>query len=238
MSSETKSNFLQSSWSDFIGLIWPECCGACGLGLLRQEKTLCSNCRMSLPQTADWQHADNPTARKFWGRVPLRAAAAMYVFRKEGEVQQLIHNLKYKHREDVGLLVGRMLAARIQQCSHFEGITAIVPVPLHPSKEKRRGYNQSEVIARGMAAVLGVPVFAHALRRRTDSNSLTHLGRIERWEHIEQVFEATPTHDLRKHHILLVDDVITTGATLEACAAALLRHEGVSVSVAALAAAV
>jgi ComF family protein len=220
---------------DFFGLFFPNNCIACQQQLVKNEETVCTHCLFALPRTNFHLNPDNTVAKIFWGRVRVEAATAYFFFGKAGNLRKLIHQLKYRGRKEVGLFLGRHFASEVQGSGFFSDAEVVIPVPLHPSRERKRGYNQSYYIARGISDVLGIPIDTRSLYRTHTSDSQTHKSRLERWQSVEKAFALRGTQDLEDKHILLVDDVITTGATLEACTQVLLSVPGTKVSIAALA---
>lgn len=220
---------------DFLSLFFPELCCACGDHLVSQEYQLCTNCLFDLPYTDFFRQAENPVARQFWGRIPVQSAFAYLYFHKQGKVQNLIHHLKYKNRPLLGNLLGEMCGRELSKSNYASVIDLIIPVPLHPSRLKSRGYNQSHCIAEGLAATLQIPLGEKYLHRSKSTSTQTHKGRFERFENMVEVFCLENAGDLVGKHILLVDDVITTGATLEACALCLLEVSGLKISIMAIA---
>lgn len=203
--------------------------------MVRNEEIICTNCLYHLPRTNFHLRNDNPVAKTFWGRVPLENATAYYYFGKGSKFRKLIHKLKYNGNKEIGVFLGRHFASELLKTNYLSGIQKIVPVPLHPSKERKRGYNQSYYIALGMAEATNIPLDAKTLKRIAASETQTRKGRFERWQNVGEIFSLAKSHDFENQHILLVDDVITTGATLEACAHTILSVKGARVSVAALA---
>ena len=227
---------LVKQWtSDLFGLLFPNLCNACGNSLFRHEQLICLKCLYDLPFTDYHQHADNRVAKQLWGRLPLNAAMAMLYFRKGAKVQNLIHNLKYNGRTNVGVLLGNMLGERLKTGILYQDINMVIPVPLHRKKYKVRGYNQSSFIAKGIATQMGIDISEDHLIRTTSTESQTKKSRYNRYENMKDVFQVNSAEEIIGKHILLVDDVITTGATLEACANTLLAIGAAKVSIAALA---
>ena len=222
---------------DFISLVYPRICVCCGNSLWRHEQVVCNACRFRLPQTFFHLEDDNPVNRVFYGRVRLERAAAFLLFNKGGKVQRMIHHLKYKGRKDVGIWLGEEYGRTLRKTSYAEDIDLIIPVPLHKKKYMQRGYNQSEQFAIGLSRVLKIPVANKVLARNRATSTQTRKGRYERWKNVEGLFTLTAPELAEGRRILLVDDVITTGATLEACVTALTSAPGVKVSVVAIAAA-
>ncbi len=225
---------LKLWFSDLVGLLFPDRCGACETPLYTGESAICTSCLYQLPYTDYHLYTENRVARQFWGRVPVKAAMAMLYFKKESSVQRLIHQLKYKHQTGIGIYLGQLLGERLTQSILYKKVDLIIPVPLHPKKQRERGYNQSSCIAKGIATQLTVPVLEHLLKKEIETSSQTHKSRYERYENMKAVFSITAKTDISGKNLLLVDDVITTGATLEACANLLLENGAASVSIACL----
>ena len=221
--------------NDVIGLLFPELCNACGKHLYYGEKEICTKCLFDLPYTDYHLFAANRVAKQLWGRLPCNAAMAMLYFRKGTKVQNLMHSLKYKDKTTVGIKLGNLLGERLQLSEQYAGIDLIIPVPLHHKRERTRGYNQSKYIADGIAEVLNVPVSNSHLLRKESTESQTKKSRYIRYENMQDVFQVVNTQELKDLHILLVDDVITTGATLEACGNSLLTANIAKLSIAAVA---
>lgn len=209
---------------DVASLLFPKLCCACGESCYAGEKEICTACLADLPFTDFHQYPDNPVAKQFWGRLPLEAAMAMLYFKKGSKVQRLMHHLKYKDRPELGTYLGKLLGQQLLKAPGFATIDYIIPVPLHPRKEHFRGYNQSLCIATGLTEVLQKPVDALQLIRKKSTASQTRKSRFTRYENMQTVFEVLHPNKLIDTHILLVDDVVTTGATLEACGTALFKH--------------
>ena len=218
----------------FLHIVFPHVCDGCGSDLLNIESRLCIRCLASLPETNFEQHAGNPVEKTFWGRMPLINASAHFYFTKESLMQHLMHQFKYKSNKDLGLQLGRMMGIAIKSSNRFNKIDALIPLPLFPSKEKKRGYNQATVLCEGMAEILALPVFKDVITRPQHTETQTKKGRIERWRNIEGKFQLKNSSAIQNKHLLLVDDVITTGATLEACGNELLSAENVTLSLATL----
>lgn len=226
---------VRNIFMDFISLIFPKLCAGCRRGLQLNEDCICTFCHYQLPETNYHLRADNPVAKIFWGRVKLNAAASFYAFNKGGKVQNLIHELKYRGRPDVGILIGKFYGCRIKESELFGSVDLVVPVPLHVDKLKKRGYNQSECFAKGIAESMDITCDPKILKRNADTQTQTNKSRFQRWENINSVFSVNDKNNVGGKHILLVDDVVTTGATLEACAQLLLQVPNVIVSIATIA---
>jgi len=217
---------------DFISLLYPRVCAACGNSLFKHEDIICTYCLYHLPKTNFHLMEDSPLDKVFWGRVQLENTAALYNFHKKSKVQHLIHQLKYKGRTDVGIYLGKLLGADLAKADAFKDVTKVIPVPLHPDKFRKRGYNQSEQIVIGLAKAMNIEMDATSFIRTVDTSTQTRKSRFARWENVKEIFKVTVPEKLANSHILLVDDVITTGATLESAAHVLLSIEGVKLSVA------
>lgn len=231
-------NFYYDLWDDFISLLFPRLCYGCGNHLLRNESLICTECYVVIPRTGFHLVDDNPVARLFWGRCLIEKAAAFSYYNKGSRIRQLIHNLKYKGIKDLGNELGRIYGSSLEESDFCMGINIILPVPLHPARKRRRGYNQSDLISSGISEATGIPYNDGLLSRITPTSTQTRRSRYDRWANVEGVFHVNMPEDLKDKHILLVDDVITTGSTIESCANELLKIEGVKVSVVALAYAV
>ena len=220
---------------DFLALVFPNLCRACAGALVEGEKHICTTCLYDLPFTDFHLYPDNIVARLFWGRLSCHAAMAMLYFRKGSKVQSLIHQLKYQHQEELGIILGKLLGERLLLSTAYNEADLIIPVPLHPRKERFRGYNQSRKIADGIALIMEKPVSTKFLIRIRQTGTQTRKNRYRRFENMKSVFVVPHPETLTGKHVLLIDDVITTGATLEACASVLLEAGVSRVSIAALA---
>ncbi len=234
---EKTFRILEDIFDGLIYLVFPETCPACSKALLRGEKCLCTSCRFRLPRTNYHKDADNPVAKLFWGKVRVQGASAYYHFGKGEKVQKLIHQLKYKDRKDIGEFVGEIFGYDLMQYSPFNSVDLVVPVPLHPSRLRQRGYNQSDSFAEGLATAMGATFEPHALKRLKATSTQTQKHRFERYENVNKVFDVADLRKVKGKHILLVDDVITTGSTLIACAETLLSVPDTRVSIVAMASA-
>jgi ComF family protein len=220
---------------DFLDLIFPETCAACGEVLIKNERIICLSCNHHLPRTYFHLDQNNPVSVVFWGRVRIENATAYYYFNKASRFRHLIHELKYKGRQDIGIELGRIFGYDIMSYGGFRHVDLVLPVPLHRKKHKKRGFNQSECIACGIAEALRKPLNTSSVIRSVNSSTQTRKSRYERWLNVDGIFNVIDPLSLTGKHILLVDDVITTGATLESCALEILKVEGTKVSVAVLA---
>lgn len=228
-------NIVQQLAADFIGLLYPSLCNGCGTPLVRGEKQICISCLHDLPFTDFQSFADNQVHQLFWGRLHCDNAMAMLYFRKGSKVQQLIHRLKYKNQTELGIILGQMIGRKLLTADAYRTAELVIPVPLHPKKEKSRGYNQSKYIADGIAAIMDIPVSTTHLIRQRETTSQTKKSRYSRFENMQYVFTVCDPEAIKNKHILLVDDVVTTGSTLEASGIVLLNSGIGKLSIAALA---
>ena len=205
---------------------------------MRNENLICTECFVVIPRTNYHYKEDNPVAQLFWGRCVIEKAAAFSYYNKGSRIGNLIHNLKYKGIREIGYELGRIYGLTLKASGFTKDIDLIIPVPLHPTKERIRGFNQSETISMGIAAATLLPVDVKTLARIMASPTQTKRSRYERWTNVEGIFKVTDSQTIIGKHVLLVDDVITTGSTIESCTNELLKIEGVKVSVVALAFAV
>lgn len=226
---------ITNRFSNLLELIFPTLCVTCGNRLVIQERFLCIDCWHDLPVSNFHLHSGNKVEQLFWGRVKIEFATAYFSFNKESNYQHLIHFIKYKGMKELGFETGRRFGISLLESADFCTVDYVVPVPLHPKKEKKRGYNQSEWIAKGISEAMKIPVSIGNLKRNLHTSTQTRKNRFERWENVENIFESTRPEEFQGKHILLVDDVVTTGSTLESCALQLLQIENVKVSIATLA---
>lgn len=224
-----------SLWSDIWHFFFPSCCLICGRMLLVGEEHVCFRCLSGLPRTRMHLCKENEIEKSFWGKFPVERASAFLYYAKEGDVKKILVDLKYDGNADIGRFFGRCMAREIRPSGFFEGIDGIMPVPLHPKKQRMRGYNQSRMLAEGISSVTGIPLWDSLLVRTQFTESQTRKGSYERWLNVREVFGCLSLESLEGKHILLVDDVLTTGATLVACADALCEVGGLRISVLTLA---
>lgn len=221
--------------NDFISLIFPQTCAACGESLYKHEDFICTHCEYSLPKTNFHLQKDNPVAKLFYGRTEIYSASAYYTFSKDGKVQHLIHQLKYKGQKNIGYTIGKLYGHELNNSAYFNSVNVIIPVPLYSDKQKKRGYNQSHYFAKGLAESFKSDTDFDSLVRVMANESQTKKSRYERWRNVETVFELRDVKKLEGKHLLLVDDVVTTGATLEACSQVLQQIKNVKISIATIA---
>ncbi|MCD2424083.1 ComF family protein [Niabella pedocola] len=227
-------NTLQYAWNAFTHLFYPHICAGCGNDALPEGSELCLRCIYGLPVTDFEVHADNPVEKIFAGRLQIEAAGAHCYFSKRSPIQHMLHQLKYGGNRALGHQLGIMLGTALVQSTRFNGIDLIIPMPLFAARERRRGYNQAAVLCGGIAAVTGVPVCTVLVYRAEATETQTKKNRVERWNNMQGKFWVPDDTMAKNRHLLLVDDVVTTGATLEACGSVLLKIPGVRLSVAVL----
>ena len=227
-------------FDDLLSLLFPQSCYACDGPMARGEKYICTKCSVKLPYTDVHVHgatAQNPLQRRFWGKVPVRFAFAYLHFMPKGRVQRLLHKLKYRGAKELGEHLGQRHGSLLSEHHYPAQFDLVVPVPLHKYKLRRRGYNQAESFAKGLADAMQLPHKGDLIYRAVDTSTQTTKSRFDRWQNVEQVFQVPKPELVQGKRVLLVDDVMTTGATLEACAVALLAAGAAEVSVATIAAA-
>jgi ComF family protein len=216
---------------DFLALIYPRNCAACGNSLYKHEEQVCNFCYLNLPKTNFHKQTRNPVDALFYGRTRLLLASSFYLFTKKGSIQKILHAIKYKSNKDLAVLVGKWYAEDLLQNPIISKSDFIIPVPLHSKKFKMRGYNQSEEFAKGLSEGLKIALNTSVLQRKEFTETQTKKSKYERWENVEEVFELIIPETFKNKHVVLVDDVITTGATIEACCQLLQQIEGIQISV-------
>lgn len=225
---------IQSAVTDLIHLFFPHLCVGCGSDVINIDHQLCLRCIADLPFTNFFKQPANPVETKFYGRLNLINAASGYFFTKDSLIENLIYELKYKGNKPIGFYMGKLLGNMLLQ-SRYQNVDLIIPLPLNARRHRKRGYNQSEVLCEGIASVWSKPVINDAVIRKVNTETQTHRGRITRWENMDGVFAVSDPSVIKNKHILLVDDVVTTGASLEACGAEILKIPGATLSIATLA---
>ncbi len=229
---------FQKYYKPIFHLLFPNVCNGCGEELLSNEKFVCASCLSFIPKTKFHLMINNPLEQKFFGRCRIENATAMYYFNKDGVIQNLLHALKYQQKPEIGFLLGNQFAKEITDVIWLQDIDIIMPVPLSAKKFKARGFNQSECITNSMATQLNILHDSTSLLRKKHTESQTNKTRSERLSNVANAFELSNANAIAGKHILLVDDVITTGATLEECAQTILQAPQTKVSIATLAYAV
>jgi ComF family protein len=226
---------LQATFHQALHLLYPHTCTGCGSDIVAHDQQLCLHCLDDLPATNFFAQPHNPVEKIFYGRLPITHAAAGFFFTKQSLLQHLLIQLKYQGNRDIGLYMGKLLGHLMLASNRFNKVDALVPLPLNPKKEKKRGYNQATALCKGISAITNLPVIEKAVIRKVYTETQTHMGRIKRWENMDGVFAVIEPALLEGKHLLLVDDVVTTGATLEACGSEILKLAGTRLSIATLA---
>lgn len=220
-----------SLWSDLIQLFFPRLCVSCRKKLVGSEAFLCLECLHALPRTNYVNKPDNPLEVLFAGRLPFERVASYAYFSKEGMMQKIVHELKYESRPELGEFLGQLMARELESSSFFNSIDCIVPVPLHPKRLKQRGYNQSFHLSKGIADHFQIPLDAIHLIRKVNNASQTKLSRVQRWENVDGIFSVIEKTAFDGRHVLLVDDILTTGSTIESCAKSILDCQDSKISI-------
>jgi len=226
---------LNTYSKDLLHLFFPHHCTGCGSDVIADTQMLCLQCLAKLPETNFFGAAGNPVEKTFYGRLNLQAAGAAYYFTKDSLVQHLIMQLKYHDNKEIGTYLGKLTALQMQQTDRFSSIDCIIPLPLNNKRQQKRGYNQAALIAEGISGVLNIPVITNAVKRKLFTETQTKKDRTSRWQSMQDVFEINNASLIENKHVLLVDDIITTGATLEACGNVMLQVPGLKLSIATVA---
>jgi ComF family protein len=218
-------------FQSLINLFFPASCAGCKNMLMSNENVICTACRHEMPLTQHHLNPENEAFKKFYGRIPVEHVSALLYFHKKGIVQELIHSLKYRGQEAIGRVLGEWYAEELKKIPNLNSVDIIIPVPLHPKKLRERGYNQVSEFGNALAKSLHIPVNNSILFRQVYSQTQSQKNRLGRTEGIDSVFDVTFSESHHNQHYLLIDDVITTGATLEVCAQALLKIPGAKISI-------
>ncbi|HWH63613.1 MAG TPA: phosphoribosyltransferase family protein [Ginsengibacter sp.] len=218
-----------------VHFFYPHICIGCGSDIIEKENFLCLECINDLPHTDFATHANNPVEKIFWGRIPITSGMSEFYFSKDSIIQNCIHELKYRGNKKIGLYLGKIMGKSLLNSNRFSNIDFLIPLPLFTAKEFKRGFNQSSILCSGIKEVINIPVVTKNVIRIVHTETQTKKGRIQRWENVEKSFSVIEPSMLKGKHVLLVDDVITTGATIEACGTEILKIEGVQLSIASLA---
>lgn len=224
---------IKKHFTSFLNLLFPNICISCSIALAGNEEYVCTHCLANLPYTNYFLHKNNPIEEIFWGRLSVEAAASFVFFEKGGHLQEILHHLKYRQKPNIGILMGKIFGNRLAE-SRFNDIDVIVPIPLHKSRQSKRGFNQSEMIAIGLGKAMQKPVVTSVIKRVVATKTQTNKSRFNRWLNVEGVFKNVSPEAFIGNHILVVDDVVTTGATAESFMNELIKVLGVKVSFVAL----
>lgn len=218
-----------------LSLLFPHTCASCQSDLLDRDSEICGACLMALPETGFTGMPDNPVEKLFWGRLPLQSATSLLYFNKGGLVQRLLHEIKYRNNKKLAIQLGCLLGRELLLHADIDQVEGLVPLPLFPRKEKQRGYNQSALLCDGISTATGIPVLNNIITRPEHTESQTRKGRLERWKNIDGKFYLKNPESISHKTLLLVDDVVTTGATLDSCGNELLKADNVKLQIAVLA---
>lgn len=229
--------FLTKIFDDLLDLFFPHLCVVCKSKLVEFEQYICLDCLANLPKTNYWNERNNKLEQFFAGRFPFERVAAFAYFVKGGSIQQIIHELKYRNNPQIGEFAGRLCVKELNDSDFLDGIDCIIPVPLHPKRQKQRGYNQSYEIAKGISLATHIPVDSESLVRIVNNPSQTKNSRFDRWKNVENIFSVIDSNKFKGKHVLLIDDVMTTGSTLESCAREILKSHCCRISIFTLASA-
>lgn len=225
---------VQSTITDLIHLFFPHICAGCGSDVIDIDHQLCLHCIAELPYTNFFQQPGNPVEKNFYGRLNVFNAGSGYFFTKDSLIASLIYELKYKGNKSIGFYMGSLLGNMLAN-SRFNDIDIIIPLPLNARRLKKRGYNQSALLCEGIASAWSKPIVTNAVMRKVNTETQTHRGRVTRWANMDGVFAVAEPDVIENKHVLLVDDVVTTGASLEACGSEILKVPGTALSIATLA---
>ncbi|MCS6824508.1 MAG: ComF family protein [Cytophagaceae bacterium] len=220
---------------DLLDILFPDCCTGCGNALYKNEQAICLHCLNNLPRTNFHTGRNSILLDRLKGRIPVKYAFSFLYFTKGGIVQNLLHNIKYNQSKQTATLLGNLYGHELLEYGYSKCFDVILPVPIHKNKEKKRGYNQSAIFGEALASVLQIPFSNRILIRTKNSDSQTHKNRIERWINTHNTYAAVEPDEIKNKKILLVDDIITTGATIESCAEELYKNNVLEVSVASIA---
>lgn len=220
-----------------LDIIYPRSCEACGESLLGGENLICVKCIIDLPRTNSHKESIESISNRFWGKIPVENTITYLRFSKKSKVQKLLHSLKYRNKSEVGVLLGKLYGTDLKTVAFEKKIDLLIGVPLHPTKQLQRGYNQADCIAEGLSVALGIPFETNAVKRSIHTDSQTKKSRFERFQNVENIFEVTDVEKIKDKRIAIVDDILTTGSTIESLAAILLNEGCKEISIVTIAAA-
>ncbi len=225
------NNYLNTPIRDLFHTLFPDLCVACDILPKAKGSSFCLHCVKDLPYTDHFKVSKNVIAQNFTGRIPISHAAALFYFKEGGIIQNMLHKLKYMKNQEVGTVMGQLLGQKLVESPLFCNIDAIIPVPIHIKRQLKRGYNQSEIIGRSLSKCTQIPMIADAVIKSIYNESQTGKSREERTENVQSVYQLNHKRNLKGLHVLVLDDVITTGATVEACCLELLKSEPSAISI-------
>lgn len=220
---------------DILQIIFPNLCINCNQTLIIHERLLCLSCQLELPETQYHLMKDNNIEKSLWGKIPFQRAFSFLYFNQEGITQKILHELKYKGNEELAIFLGKIYGQRLKESAVIQDIDGIMAIPLHPIKLRKRGYNQSQAFATGLAEILEIPDYSSLLFRKKNTETQTQKSRIERWNNVKSVFGIKNAETIQNKHILVIDDVITTGATIESCIREIMEKSNCKLSIASIA---
>lgn len=220
-----------------LDIIYPRSCEACGESLLSGENLICVKCIINLPRTNSHKENIESISNRFWGKIPVANTITYLRFSKKSKVQKLLHSLKYRNKAEVGVLLGKLYGTDLKAVEFEKKIDLLIGVPLHPTKLLQRGYNQADCIAEGLSVALDIPFETNAVKRSIYTDSQTKKSRFERFQNVENIFEVIDAEKIKDKRIAIVDDILTTGSTIESLAAILLNEGCKEVSIVTIAAA-
>lgn len=221
--------------SDTIHLFYPHTCIGCGSDVIEGEEIICAKCFSQLPATGYFSHANNPVERIFVGRIPIEEGGSAFYFTKKSLLQNIMHEIKYRGNTEAGLFMGKQTGIALQQSGRFTDIDVVIPMPLSNRRQQQRGYNQAALLAQGIASVIKKPIETGVVVRRINTDTQTGKNRNHRWQTMQHVFAISNSETIAGKHVLLVDDIVTTGATLEACGEIILSVPHTKLSIATVA---
>lgn len=227
------ANHIKLISTSLIDLIYPQHCEICNIDLNTKEQFLCLGCKFDLPYISQSKQTLETLEKLFWGRVDVENVIALLNYQKGNQTQKILHQLKYHNKTKLAIHFGEMIGELI---TNSNNIDFLIPVPLHPKKQRIRGFNQAKVIANGIHTTTNIPINEKILIRNTFNSSQTNFSKFDRWDNVKSIFSIVKPELLKNKHVVLIDDVLTTGATIEACVQELLKVEGCKVSIAVLAA--
>ena len=227
-------SFFSDVQDALLHLAFPLVCEGCGSDQIDKAHLLCIRCEASLPKTNFHLYPGIPVEKIFWGRLPVTHASSLFYFTKESMIQQLMHSFKYRANKGLGMYLGKLMGSALADTNRYAAIDALLPLPLFPEKERARGFNQAAVLCEGISSVLHKPVLYEVVKRTFHTETQTKKNRAERWKNMEGRFLVVNPAAVEGRHILLVDDVLTTGATLEACGKEIFNSANLQLSIATL----